>query len=134
VLTLRNPAKDVSASFIVFYRFKLGNDLLVSVRRPVVVPLLWPLSSLQVKPARVKDPNSGQMVHDYWESSKKLLSDPNFVTTLKEYDKGNVPPKVIDAIRKTYTSNPDFTPTNAAKASSAAEGMRKWVCAMDSYD
>lgn len=89
---------------------------------------------LQVKPARVKDPNSGQMVQDYWDPSKKLLSDPNFVGTLKAYDKDNVPPKVIEAIRKTYTSNPDFTPTNAAKASSAAEGMCKWVCAMDSYD
>jgi dynein heavy chain len=41
---------------------------------------------------------------------------------------------VIGAIRKTYTSDPDFTPANAAKASSAAEGLCKWVCAMDSYD
>lgn len=89
---------------------------------------------LQVKPARVKDPNSGQMVQDYWEVSKKLLSDPNFITSLKEYDKDNIPPKVIDTIRKTYIANPDFTPQNAAKASSAAEGMCKWVVAMDSYD
>jgi dynein heavy chain len=89
---------------------------------------------LQVKPVRVKDPNSGQMVMDYWEASKKLLADPGFVPSLKDYDKDNVPPKVIEQIRKTYMTNPDFTPQNAAKASSAAEGMCKWVVAMDSYE
>lgn len=37
-------------------------------------------------------------------------------------------------VRKAYTSSPDFTPANAAKASSAAEGLCKWVHAMDSYE
>ena len=64
----------------------------------------------------------------------QVLADPNFVTSLKTYDKDNVKPAIIDRIRKEYTCNPDFTPANAAKASSAAEGLCKWVCAMDSYD
>lgn len=66
---------------------------------------------------RVKDPGgSGKMVDDYWASAQKILADPNFVKSLKDYDKDNVPPKIIDRIRKEYTINPDFTPANAAKA------------------
>lgn len=84
---------------------------------------------------RVNDPSgSGKKIDDYWEPSKKLLSDPQFVTRLKDYDKDNVAPKIIDKIRKDYTSNPDFTPANAAKAASAAEGLCRWACAMDQYD
>ena len=37
-------------------------------------------------------------------------------------------------IRREYTVNPDFTPAVAAKASSAAEGLCSWVCAIDKYD
>lgn len=36
-------------------------------------------------------------------------------------------PQIIERIRKEYTSNPDFTPANAAKAASAAEGLCKCV-------
>lgn len=42
--------------------------------------------------------------------------------------------KSIPQVRKQYTSNPDFTPANAAKASSAAEGLCKWLHAMDAYE
>jgi hypothetical protein len=43
-------------------------------------------------------------------------------------------PRIIDKVRREFTSDPEFTPANAAKASGAAEGMCKWVHAMDSYD
>lgn len=67
---------------------------------------------------RVKDPGgSGKMIEDYWGSAQKLLADPKFVQTLKEYDKDSVPPKIIERIRRDFTSNPEFTPANAAKAS-----------------
>ena len=56
------------------------------------------------------------------------------VDRLKGYDRDNIPPKIIDKIRKEYMVNPDFTPANAAKASSACEGMCKWIYAMDKYD
>ncbi|KXZ49087.1 hypothetical protein GPECTOR_23g2 [Gonium pectorale] len=90
---------------------------------------------LDIKPQRTKDPSgSGKMIDDYWGSAQKLLADPMFVKILKEYDKDAVPPRIIDRIRREFTSNPEFTPGNAAKASSAAEGLCKWVCAMDQYD
>jgi len=37
-------------------------------------------------------------------------------------------------IRKEYTASPEFDPTKVAKASSAAEGLCKWVLAMEIYD
>lgn len=37
-------------------------------------------------------------------------------------------------IRKEYISNPEFDSTKVRSASSAAEGLCKWVCAMEIYD
>lgn len=37
-------------------------------------------------------------------------------------------------IRKDFITNPDFDPTKVANASSAAEGLCKWVLAMEIYD
>ena len=37
-------------------------------------------------------------------------------------------------IRKEYISNPEFDATKVRSASSAAEGLCKWVCAMEIYD
>ena len=36
-----------------------------------------------IKPVRMKDPNSGRMVDDYWEASKKMLMDNDFLETLR---------------------------------------------------
>jgi dynein heavy chain len=41
---------------------------------------------------------------------------------------------VIDKIRKVYVVNPEFTPAKAANASAAAEGLCKWIIAMEKYD
>lgn len=37
-------------------------------------------------------------------------------------------------IRKTYLPDPNFKPLIVAKASSAAEGLCKWIIALDMYD
>ena len=58
----------------------------------------------------------------------------NFLDSLKNYDKDNIPHKVIKVIREKYTSNPDFNPKIIASVSSAAEGLCSWVSAMDIYD
>ena len=87
------------------------------------------------KPARINDPGgSGKKIDDYWGPSLNLLGQKGFVDTLKSYDKDNIPDKIISRIRKDFTSDENFTQANAAKASSAAEGLCKWVCAMDTYD
>ena len=40
-----------------------------------------------LKPAKVKDTNTGKFVNDYWETSKKMLSDMGFLDALRSYDK-----------------------------------------------
>lgn len=37
-------------------------------------------------------------------------------------------------IRKEYVTNPDFVPEKVANASSAAEGLCRWIMAMEIYD
>lgn len=39
------------------------------------------------------------MIEDYWESSKKMLADAEFLKSLKEYDKDNISPSIIVKIR-----------------------------------
>ncbi len=88
----------------------------------------------------------------------------NFLKDLKEYDKDNIPvslfllcwvctvgcfvtlrlmyfngvvlwqAQVMLKIRSEYMTNPDFDPTKVAKASSAAEGLCRWITAMEVYD
>ncbi|KAM6256904.1 dynein axonemal heavy chain 12 [Porphyrio hochstetteri] len=88
-----------------------------------------------IKPERIADPSgSGRKILDYWGPSKKLLGDMNFLKDLKEYDKDNIPAAVMQKIRTEYLTNPEFDPRKVAKASSAAEGLCKWIMAMEVYD
>ncbi|KAJ3276290.1 Dynein heavy chain 3, axonemal [Terramyces sp. JEL0728] len=88
-----------------------------------------------IKPSRIKDPaGSGKMVDDYWANSQKMLSDSHFLQSLKSYDKDNIDPTVIAKIRKTYIPHPDFVPDVVKNSSSAAEGLCKWVRALDKYE
>ncbi|KAK5863728.1 hypothetical protein PBY51_000737 [Eleginops maclovinus] len=89
----------------------------------------------EIKPDKIADPaGTGKKVLDYWGPSKKLLGDMNFLRDLKEYDKDNIPIPVMQKIRSEYMTNPDFDPSIVAKASSAAEGLCKWIQAMEVYD
>ncbi|KAG5839016.1 hypothetical protein ANANG_G00229870 [Anguilla anguilla] len=89
----------------------------------------------EIKPEKITDPaGKGQKILDYWGPSKKLLGDMNFLRDLREYDKDNIPVPVMAKIRSEYMSNPDFDPTKVAKASGAAEGLCRWITAMEVYD
>ncbi|XP_068600100.1 dynein axonemal heavy chain 12 [Brachionichthys hirsutus] len=89
----------------------------------------------EIKPDKIADPaGTGKKVLDYWGPSKKLLGDMNFLRDLKEYDKDNIPAPVMQKIRSEYLTNPDFDPSVVAKSSSAAEGLCKWIKAMEVYD
>jgi dynein heavy chain len=73
-------------------------------------------------------------INDYWGPSKRVLGDMYFLQYLKDFDKDNIPPAIMKKIRTEYLPNKDFKPSVVAKASSAAEGLCKWVIAMDMYD
>uniref|UniRef100_A0A671S7I2 AAA+ ATPase domain-containing protein n=1 Tax=Sinocyclocheilus anshuiensis TaxID=1608454 RepID=A0A671S7I2_9TELE len=88
-----------------------------------------------IKPDRIPDPSgSGKKVEDFWGPAKKLLGDMKFLQSLHEYNKDNIPANYMSVIRNKYITNPDFVPDKIRTASAAAEGLCKWVCAMDSYD
>uniref|UniRef100_A0AAV2K0N3 EF-hand domain-containing protein n=1 Tax=Knipowitschia caucasica TaxID=637954 RepID=A0AAV2K0N3_KNICA len=88
-----------------------------------------------IKPDRIPDPSgTGKKVEDFWGPAKKLLGDMKFLQSLHEYDKDHIPPQFMSVIRNKYITNPDFVPEKIRTASTAAEGMCKWVCAMDKYD
>ncbi|KAL1115992.1 hypothetical protein AAG570_005487 [Ranatra chinensis] len=88
-----------------------------------------------IKPEKIPDPNRpGEKIMDYWGPSKRLLGEMTFLQQLKDYDKDNIPASVMNTIRKVYLPNKDFKPSIVAKASSAAEGLCKWIIALDKYD
>ncbi|XP_043934432.1 dynein axonemal heavy chain 12 [Protopterus annectens] len=88
-----------------------------------------------IKPEKINDPaGSGQKILDYWGPSKKVLGNMDFLRELKEYDKDNIPVPVMQKIRSEYITNPEFDPAKVVKASSAAEGLCRWILAMEVYD
>ncbi|VDO05387.1 unnamed protein product [Rodentolepis nana] len=89
---------------------------------------------LQEKPERRPDPTTGKMMDDYWGVSLKILGDIKFLEKLKNYDIDNIPPAVIKRIRDVYIPNKDFDPKIVRNASTACEGLCKWIIALDKYD
>ena len=46
----------------------------------------------------------------------------------------NIPVPIIKQIRAKYANNPDFDPEKIKVASTACEGLSRWVLAMEKYD
>jgi len=86
-----------------------------------------------VKPARVKDNDSGKMVEDFWGPSKAMVSDKDFLKSLQTYDKDAIPPPTIKKIQ-TFLDLDDFQPDRVGKVSKACWGICMWVRAMETYD
>lgn len=87
-----------------------------------------------VKPEKIPDLATGKAIEDYWPASKKILNDIKFLEQLINFDKDNIPPKIMKVINEKYLTNPDFDPEKVKNASIAAQGLCKWVIAMSSYD
>lgn len=56
------------------------------------------------------------------------------ITFASFYEQDNTNPTYIAKIRSTYVSNPEFDPAKIRNASTAAEGLCKWVCAIEKYE
>ncbi len=87
-----------------------------------------------VKPELVPDPATGIKVEDYWGPSKRVLGDMKFLESLLNYDKDFIPLANITKIRQKFIGNPDFDPNKIKSASTACEGLAKWVLAIEKYD
>lgn len=78
--------------------------------------------------------NLGKKIVDYWGPSKRILGDMGFLQSLKDYDKDDISPDIMKKIRKDFIPHKDFQPHIVAKASSAAEGLCKWIKAIENFE
>ena len=67
-----------------------------------------------------------------WDSAKRIMTDTGFLKRLYDFDKDNMPDKVLKQLKK-YVESPDFTPEIVAKQSGAAKSLCMWCRAMDVY-
>lgn len=87
-----------------------------------------------IKPEKVPAPSGIGTVEDYWGPSKKVLGDIKFLDSLINFDKDNIPPKIMEKLHKTILNDENFDPDKVKTASTAAEGLCKWVIAISKYD
>jgi dynein heavy chain len=67
-----------------------------------------------------------------WATAKGIMSDPNFLQSLFDFDKDNIPDARLKKLKK-YVNNEEFTPESVGKVSKAAKSLCMWCCAMDVY-
>ena len=79
-------------------------------------------------------PHKTKTTEDYWKPSIKFLNKRDFIQQLQNFDKDGIPLSIITTIRQKYISDADFNPKRIKKASRAAEGICKWVLALERYD
>ena len=60
-----------------------------------------------------------------WASAKTLLGDSNFLKRLYDYDKDNIPEKMLKQLKK-YIDNPKFVPEQVEKVSKVAP----WIASL----
>ena len=82
----------------------------------------------------VTDQESGKRVEDYWGPSKRVLGDLIFLDRLMLFDKDNIASRNSAMIRQKFIGNPDFDPDKIKNASTACDGLAKWVLAIEKYD
>jgi len=57
-----------------------------------------------------------------------------FLEKLKKFNKDDIQPTIMANIRANFIGQPLFHPEKVSKASSAAEGLCRWILAMEQYD
>lgn len=87
-----------------------------------------------IKPERIANPSGVGMIEDYWGPSKRMLSDIKFLDSLLNFDKDNIPPPVMKKLHERILTNEAFDPEKIKLASTACEGLCRWVIALSKYD
>jgi dynein heavy chain len=87
-----------------------------------------------IKPEKVPSPSGVGMIDDYWTASKKMLTDIKFLDSLLNFDKDNIPPRVIQRLHERILTNENFDPEKIKSVSTACEGLCKWIIAIVKYD
>uniref|UniRef100_A0A1B0F9M2 AAA+ ATPase domain-containing protein n=1 Tax=Glossina morsitans morsitans TaxID=37546 RepID=A0A1B0F9M2_GLOMM len=87
-----------------------------------------------IKPERLPNPSGVGTIEDYWGPSKRVLSDIKFLDGLLNFDKDNIPVAVMEKLHKRILNNENFDPDKVKAASTACEGLCRWVLALTKYD
>ncbi|ALC38670.1 Dhc36C [Drosophila busckii] len=87
-----------------------------------------------VKPEKVPNPSGVGTVEDYWGPSKRVLSDMKFLDSLLNFDKDNISPEIMKKLQQRILNNEAFDPDKIKMASTACEGLCRWVIALSKYD
>lgn len=88
----------------------------------------------EMKPDKVPNPSGVGTVEDYWGPSKRVLSDMKFLDSLLNFDKDNISPDVMKKLQQRILNNEAFDPEKIKTASTACEGLCRWVIALSKYD
>ncbi|CAG9321581.1 unnamed protein product [Blepharisma stoltei] len=84
-------------------------------------------------PTRVKDTSDkNNYILDYFETGKRMLNNPKFIKKLKKFNRDALTDTAINPLTE-YMDNPKFQPSMVKNASSAAEGLCKWIRAMYNF-
>jgi dynein heavy chain len=67
-----------------------------------------------------------------WATAKRKISESNFLSQIKLFDKDNVTPATMQKVKK-YTSKPEFKADLVKASSSAAAALCTWVIAIEIY-
>eukprot|EP01119_Soliformovum_irregulare_P017771 TRINITY_DN5330_c1_g1_i1.p1 TRINITY_DN5330_c1_g1~~TRINITY_DN5330_c1_g1_i1.p1 ORF type:complete len:2639 (+),score=886.96 TRINITY_DN5330_c1_g1_i1:107-7918(+) len=67
-----------------------------------------------------------------WDEARRMLSEFNFLQSLEQYEKDNIPDAILGKVQK-YIVDPEFQPEEVAKKSVAAKSLSMWVIAIYNY-
>lgn len=87
-----------------------------------------------IKPEKVPNPSGVGTIETYWKPSQKLLTDMKFLEGLLKFEKDTIPVACIKKLHERILTNENFDPEKVKLASTAAEGLCKWVIAIVQYD
>jgi dynein heavy chain len=87
----------------------------------------------EIKAIKEANPDGAGKIDNWHKAAQPLLSNPQkFLDSLFDFDKDNIPEKVINTIQP-LIGNEDFTPEKIAKVSKACTAICTWVHAMNTY-
>ena len=68
-----------------------------------------------------------------WATAQKAMADIGFLNRIKNYDKQNIDPKIMEKVKKIVTDKQTFNIEKITLSNRAAGGLAKWCVALYRY-
>jgi len=72
--------------------------------------------------------------HNFYVAKNANVKDDMFALFWCIWLQDNIPAPIMKQIRSRFCNNPDFDPEKIKVASTACEGLCRWVLAIEKYD